>query len=101
MQVITNEKMKREERIFCQSCGMPLQNASDFGTEADGKPNREYCTYCYRQGEFTSDCSMEEMIEQCAQFYGSFRHEDGRPFTREEAVDGMRRYFPELKRWKR
>ena len=25
-----------EEMKFCQSCGMPMQTAGDFGTEADG-----------------------------------------------------------------
>ena len=91
----------KEEMIYCQSCGMPLQQAADFGTEANGIPNNEYCTYCYQNGAFTSDCSMEEMIQECAKFHDQFQHEDGRTFSREDAIALMRQYFPELKRWKK
>ena len=28
-----------EEMKFCQSCGMPMQAAGDFGTETDGSPS--------------------------------------------------------------
>lgn len=86
---------------FCQSCGMPLATADDYGTETDGSPSTDYCTYCYREGTFTVACSMDEMIEHCAQFHKEIKHEDGSPFTREEAVEGMCAFFPTLKRWKR
>ena len=46
---------------FCQSCGMPL-NDHVLGTNADGSKNEEYCMYCYRDGKFLQDCTMEEMI---------------------------------------
>ncbi|MTT48058.1 transcriptional regulator [Proteus mirabilis] len=42
-----------EEMKFCQSCGMPMQAAGDFGTETDGSPSGEYCVYCYKGGTFT------------------------------------------------
>ena len=91
----------KKEMIYCQSCGMPLQQATDFGTEASGTPNNEYCTFCYQNGVFTSDCSMEEMIQECAKFHDQFQHEDGRTFSCEDAIALMRQYFPELKRWKK
>ena len=87
--------------IFCQSCGMPMTAPEHFGTEADGTPNNDYCAYCYKEGVFTQECSMEEMIQHCAQFHEEFRHEDGRTYTREEAGAGMREFFPHLKRWKK
>lgn len=37
-----------EEMKFCQSCGMPMQTAGDFGTEADGGASADYCVYCYK-----------------------------------------------------
>lgn len=79
---------------------MPMTAPEHFGTEADGTPNNDYCAYCYKEGVFTQECSMEEMIQHCAQFHEEFRHEDGRTYTREEAVAGMREFFPHLKRWK-
>lgn len=92
--------MKPEEMIYCQSCGMPMQSAEDFGTEADGSPSADYCAYCYKAGAFAQECTMEDMIEQCAQFHDQMKHDDGRSFSREEAVSMMRAFFPHLKRWK-
>ena len=43
-----------EEMKFCQSCGMPMQTAGDFGTEADGGASVDYCVYCYKNGAFTA-----------------------------------------------
>ena len=89
-----NEAMK-----FCQSCGMPLQAAGDFGTESGGRPSADYCVYCYKNGIFTEECTMEEMIQHCAQFHEEFRDENGKSYTREEVVRLRREYFPTLRRW--
>lgn len=74
-----------EEMKFCQSCGMPMQAAGDFGTETDGSPSGEYCVYCYKGGTFTAACTMEEMIRHCAQFHEQFRDENGKSYTFEES----------------
>ena len=84
---------------FCQSCGMPLQKPEEFGTNQDGSKNEEYCCYCYTNGAFTSDCTMDEMIEHCVQFLCEFNKENGVDFTKEEAVVQMKQFFPALKRW--
>ena len=60
------------EAKLCQSCGMPLSSAEVLGTNADGSLNEEYCTYCYQHGNFVQDCTMDEMIEHCAQFTDEF-----------------------------
>jgi len=49
---------------ICQSCGMPMTESTDFGTEAGGAPSEKYCQYCYQQGRFTLDVSLEEFIEK-------------------------------------
>lgn len=84
---------------FCQSCGMPMQAATNFGTEPDGTPSADYCVHCYKNGAFTQVCTMEEMIQLCAQFHEEFRDQTGKSYTREESVRLMREYFPSLKRW--
>ena len=88
-----------QEMKFCQSCGMPL-NAENLGTNADGSKNEDYCTYCYQNGKFTNDCTMDEMIEFCAQFVDEVNKNMPKPMTKEEYKDMMRQYFPTLKRWK-
>ena len=50
------------EEMYCQSCGMPLVKAEDFATNKDGTPMSEYCIYCFKDGAFTGDISMEDMI---------------------------------------
>ncbi|MDU1905769.1 MAG: zinc ribbon domain-containing protein [Dysgonomonas sp.] len=88
------------EQTFCQSCGMPM-NAEFYSTEKDGTPNTTYCSYCYKGGEFTSDITMEEMIQHCVGYLDEFNKDSEKQFTKEEAIAGMREHFPSLLRWKK
>lgn len=83
----------------CQSCAMPLVKEADFGTEADGSVSKEYCVYCYKDGAFMQDVTMEQMIEHCSQFLDEFNKHAKEKITLDEAVKQMREYFPSLKRW--
>ena len=87
------------EQKFCQSCGMPLTEEV-LGTNADGSKNEDYCIYCYRDGKFLQDCTMEEMIKHCAQFVGAVNEGLEKPITQEEYIGQMKTYFPQLKRWR-
>ena len=82
--------------LFCQSCGMPLQNEADYGTEAGGARSEEYCTYCYQNGGFTADCTMDEMIDFCIRF----EQQQNPGLDAEDARRAMRAWYPTLKRWK-
>ena len=97
------EKHLQEGQLpqFCQSCGMPMTDDDICGTNADGSINFDYCQFCYRDGKFTQDCSMEEMIEHCSQFVDEVNKHMPKPMTREEYKQMMHGYFPMLKRWKR
>jgi len=86
---------KMENMIFCQSCGMPMQKCEDFGTNKDGGKNEDYCVYCYKDGAFTADMTMDEMIAYCAEHVDDWDME----MTKEEAIAMMRENFPKLKRW--
>lgn len=87
------------EMKFCQSCGMPLTNEI-LGTNADGTPNEDYCIYCYKDGKFTQNMTMEQMIDHCAQFTEEINKQSGQNLTKEQAKEMMRQFFPHLKRWK-
>lgn len=87
--------------LFCQSCGMPMSSEEMFGTNKDGSLNSDYCVYCYKDGEFLQDCTMEEMIAHCAKFTAEFNKSSNTHFTEEEAIAQMRVFFPHLKRWKK
>lgn len=88
------------EEKYCQSCGMPLQNQEELGSNADGSKNEEYCCYCYKDGAFTLDCTMDQMIEHCAQFVEDFNKDSAVTYAKDEAIANMKLYFPTLKRWR-
>lgn len=84
-----------EER-YCQSCGMPMGETEElYGTEADGSRSSDYCSYCYQNGAFTAECTMEEMIEVCI----PPMLEANSDMKAETAREMMQDWFPSLKRW--
>ena len=95
--MVTNKDIM--EQKFCQSCGMPLTEEV-LGTNADGTKNEDYCMYCYKDDQFLQDCTMEEMIEHCAQFVNAVNEGLEKPITKEEYIGMMKSYFPQLKRWR-
>lgn len=84
------------EQTICQSCAMPMTEEANFGTNADGSRNKDYCCYCYADGHFTQDQTMEEVIETCVPFVVGSVYPDA-----DAARNGMREYFPTLKRWRK
>ncbi|KAA6344270.1 hypothetical protein EZS27_008087 [termite gut metagenome] len=88
------------EQQLCQSCGMPVSDISLAGTNVDGSKSEDYCVYCFADGCFTSDCTMDEMIEKCLGFLGEFNKDSEIKLTIEEARIQMKAFFPQLKRWK-
>lgn len=80
---------------ICQSCGMKMQH-TDYGRNADGSPNTDYCKYCYPNGSFGKKETMEEMIESNLQFLDENSPDTPTP---EAAREEMLAYFPLLKRW--
>lgn len=85
---------------FCQSCGMPLTKHEDCGTNADGSISYDYCQYCYKDGKFLQECTMDEMIEHCSQFVDEVNKHMPQPMTKEEYKTMMQGFFPMLKRWR-
>ncbi len=88
-----------EEKIRCQSCGMPLsEDFGNLGTEQDGSSNLEYCSFCYQNGGFTNpDQTLEEMIQS------SIENMTGSDLKMpvEKATDLANSFIPTLGRWKR
>jgi len=85
-----------EHQQICQRCAMPMEKPGDFGTNADGSKNEDYCCYCYENGAFLyPDATMEEVIESC------LPHVVPDVFPDEAtAKKAMNEFFPTLKCWK-
>ena len=109
VKTINYKQENRMKQKFCQSCGMPLTDdvlgtngrsseshpslledgrvVTDEGkANADGTKNEDYCMYCYKDGKFLQDCTMEEMIEHCAQFVNAVNEGLEKPITKEEYI---------------
>ena len=84
---------RSDMKTICQSCGMEM-GANDYGKNADGSRNSDYCKYCFPNGNFGKDETMEEMIESCIPF------RIGQDRTPEDARKEMLALLPTLKRWK-
>ncbi|MGN1376394.1 MAG: GNAT family N-acetyltransferase [Prevotella sp.] len=98
---------KREKHLaegqlpqFCQSCGMPMTDDATCGNNADGSINFDYCKYCFKDGAFTGNFNMEEMIDFCSQFVEQYNKDAHANLTREEYKGLLRSYYPMLKRWR-
>lgn len=79
---------------------MPLADDCK-GTNTDGSRNEDYCSWCYKDGTFVQEMTMEQMIEHCAQFTNEINEWSGQNMTVEQAKDMMREFYPHLKRWKK
>ena len=80
---------------ICQSCGMPLDFMDLRGTEKDGRKSDDYCMYCYKDGHFTYECTMQQMIDLCVPHMANGEES----FTHETAEEYLKALLPSLKRW--
>lgn len=76
---------------ICQSCGMPIYLSEQLGSDSMGLNVDDYCAFCYKEGEFTSDVTMEEMIELCSKYMNDM--------PKEQAILLLKKKYPTLKRW--
>ena len=74
---------------------MPMGDESLFGTNMDGTKNSDYCKYCYKNGEFVDNVSMEKYIEMMVPFAAQAN------MTPEQMRNYCETVFPTLKRWKK
>ena len=63
--------------------------------------NPDYCKYCFADGKFTQDFTMEQMVDHCVQFLDEFNKGTNQNLTPDEYRQKLMLYFPQLKRWKK
>ena len=80
---------------ICQSCGMPLKkDPYKGGSNADKSRSKDYCSFCFEDGEFIYDC---EDVEKFQEFCRQKMVDSGHPrFSAWLFTRGMKR----LRRWK-
>ena len=91
--VSINTLLGSPRKLFCQCCGMPLDDTS-ISREPDGAFNEEYCKWCYTDGEFVYK-SLDELIDFLV---GYLSNESWPP---EQARAFFEAQLPTLKHWQR
>ena len=81
------------DKKLCQSCGMPVDDEKLLGSNEDGTKNDDYCVHCFKDGKFTSNETLEEMIEICVPYMVKDGFEEG------NAREMLHNTLPKLKRW--
>jgi len=72
---------------------MPMDEPDKFGTEACGAPSKDYCCYCFKDGDFTEKQTLEEAVAANIPFW---KNEDEGDDVARQRIMGI---FPTLKRW--
>ncbi len=81
---------------YCQSCGMPMGlDKSNYALEKDGSKSEHYCTFCYKDGEFLNDLTMEQMVNKLTPFITAFKTSVNEEYVRKI----LSAHLPKLKRW--
>ncbi|MFA5127800.1 MAG: zinc ribbon domain-containing protein [Patescibacteria group bacterium] len=84
---------EKKSAVLCQSCGMAMYDAENFGTDAQGNRVSDYCRDCFRNGGFVEpELTMEVMIQRLSE--GMFRSEQ-EPSIRDSIVN----FIGSLERW--
>ena len=60
--VSINTLLGSPRKLYCQCCGMPLEEDGNISREPDGFFNEDYCKWCYTDGRFAYE-SMDSLLE--------------------------------------
>ncbi len=86
-----------KDSAICQSCGKPIGKTDEFGKNADGSSNKDYCGFCFKDGNFTNpNITMDYMIEISAILMAAMMN-----ISEKEAKEKTAAVIPRLKRWKK
>lgn len=89
--VSINTLLGSPNKLICQCCGMPLDDAS-ISREPDGAFNEEYCKWCYTDGKFVYT-NIGELID----FLTEQMTNDN--CSKEQARTFLEEQLPKLKHW--
>ena len=92
--VSINTLLGSPRQLFCQCCGMPLNDDGTISREPDGSFNEDYCKWCYADGKFTYD-SKDALVDFLMQHMPN--PENLPDSVRRSQTDG---WLSQLKHWR-
>lgn len=84
--------------LICQSCGMNISDDKNKGTNADKSLSKEYCSFCFTDGMFANNMTLEEQVEIGLPYspeYTSAKTQEEKDKIRQQTKN----YLSTLKRW--
>ena len=91
--VSINTLIGSPRKLFCQCCGMPLDD-SIISRDENGSLNEDYCKWCYADGEYTYS-NMDDLIDVCV------KHMANENASEEQVRSYLKDTLPKLDYWKR
>lgn len=85
--------------LICQSCGMDISSDEHKGTNADKSLSEEYRAFCFKDGKFSNNFTLEEQMEIGLAYspeYSSATTQEEKDKIKQQT----REYLSNLKRWK-
>ena len=72
-----------------------MRKKEEFGTDANGSKNKEYCHFCFKNGKFTDEgIAMEQKIDKLIEIAKTKMN-----MPEEKARKMANSIIPKLKRW--
>ncbi|WP_028509400.1 zinc ribbon domain-containing protein [Ruminococcus sp. NK3A76] len=90
--VSINAILGEPSQLICQCCGMPLEE-DIISIGKDGKPDTDYCKWCYADGEYMYS-DMDDLIDVCVKNW------PGNDLTDEQKRSHLKGFLPTLGYWK-
>jgi uncharacterized protein CbrC (UPF0167 family) len=84
-----------QHHIFCQSCGMPIDDSALHGNEMDNSVNPDYCHHCYKDGAFVNPRLTLNKMK-----FRVIKRMD-RMNVPQDIIESVVERLPTLKRWKK
>lgn len=84
--------------LICQSCGMNIDDDKHKGTNEDDALSSEYCSFCFKKGNFTNSITLDEQVSMGLNYsteYKKAKTQVEKDKIRQQAKD----YLSNLKRW--
>jgi len=80
---------------------MPLRfDVEEYlGTNTNHSLSNEYCYYCLKDGEYTVDIPMSEMVDIWVKYTDKYNWYSGTNYTPQELRTLLNKRLPTLKRW--
>lgn len=83
-----------QNETCCQSCGITMNEAGLWGTEANGLSSEKYCKHCYQNGAFVlPGITLEEMQEHLMKKMDQIH-------IPADITEAVIKRLPNLERWK-